>query len=205
MEETMLDLRTTHALGSALTYLDDLAGVLRLVPSEPLAEAIDLLLAARAAGRRVFVIGNGGSAATASHFVCDLVKTAHVPGRRPLRVFALADNAPLLTAWANDDCYEHSFAEQIAALVEADDVVIAISASGNSPNIVAGLEAARALGARTIGLVGFDGGRARQLVDIAIHVPCHDYGLVEDTHAAVGHAITMAIRATLRAASEIEI
>jgi D-sedoheptulose 7-phosphate isomerase len=198
----MLDLAAARTLGPATTYLDNLADVIRRVPSEPLAETIDALLEARAAGRRVYVIGNGGSAATASHFVCDLVKTARVPGRRPLRVFALADNAPLLTAWANDACYERAFAEQIAALVEAGDVVIAISASGNSPNIVAGLQAAAALGALTVGLVGFDGGRARGCVDIAIHVPCRDYGLVEDAHAAIGHAITVAIRDALEASVE---
>jgi D-sedoheptulose 7-phosphate isomerase len=178
-------------------YLAELARALALVPGEALTQAIALLLEARARRRRIYVIGNGGSAATASHLVCDLVKTARVAGRAPLRAFALADNTPLLTAWANDSAYERCFAEQVLAVVEPGDVVIAISASGNSPNIVAGLSAGAAAGARTIALVGFDGGAACQVADVAIHIPCHDYGLVEDTHAAIGHAITATIRSVL--------
>jgi D-sedoheptulose 7-phosphate isomerase len=205
MEGAMLDLAETRTLESATRYLNNLATVLGLVPREPLAVAIDLLLEARSTGRRVFVMGNGGSAATASHFVCDLIKTARVPGLRPLRVCALTDNTPLLTAWANDASYECVFAEQVTALAEPDDLIIAISASGNSPNILAALQAATAQGARTIGLVGFDGGRALGLVEVAIHVPCHDYGLVEDAHAAIGHALTVAIRSALHPAVEIEI
>jgi D-sedoheptulose 7-phosphate isomerase len=138
-------------------------------------------------------VGNGGSAATASHFVCDLVKTARGAGMAPMRAFALVDNVPLLTAWANDCAYERSFAEQILALVEPGDIVVVISASGNSPNVVAALAAASTCGARTIGLLGFDGGAVRDLVDVAVHIPCDDYGLVEDAHAAIAHAMTTAI------------
>jgi D-sedoheptulose 7-phosphate isomerase len=192
-----LDVSKTYSCSVATGYLADLVDVLRLVPSDPLARAIDLLLHARSTGRRVYIMGNGGSATTASHFVCDLVKTAHVRGHRPLRAFALTDSISSLTAWANDTTYERIFAEQVAALVERGDVVIAISASGNSPNIVAGLVAAAAKGARTIGLFGFDGGAACKLVDVAIHIPSHDYGLVEDTHLAIGHAFTAAIRQVL--------
>jgi D-sedoheptulose 7-phosphate isomerase len=192
-----LDVRGRRSLSVATDYLSELADVLRLVPGEAIGRAVDLLLEARAAGRRVYIMGNGGSAATASHFACDLVKTAHVLGLAPLRVSALADNAAILTAWANDVSYERSFAEQILALVEPGDIVIGISASGNSPNIVAGLSAAMSAGACSIALLGFDGGAARHLADIAIHIPCHDYGLVEDTHAAIGHAITAAIRQEL--------
>jgi phosphoheptose isomerase len=142
-------------------------------------------------------MGNGGSAATASHMVCDLVKGAQVPGCAPLRVFGLTDNTPLLTAWANDHAYEQVFAEQIQAFVEPHDVVIAISASGNSPNILAGLRAAAARGAHTIAMVGFDGGAASELADLVIHIPSDDYGLVEDTHSAIGHALTAAVRSQL--------
>lgn len=181
----------------ATDYLATLARMLATVPEEPLGRAIALLLEAQATGQRVYVMGNGGSAATASHFASDLMKTAHVAGLAPLRVHALTDNTPLVTAWANDVAYERIFAEQVAALVEPGDVVIAISASGNSPNIVAGLAAAAARGARTIGLLGFDGGASRTLVDIAVHVPCHHYGLAEDTHLAIAHAMTAAIRCAL--------
>jgi D-sedoheptulose 7-phosphate isomerase len=182
---------------SALAYLAELARVLPLVPDHALAEAIEILLEARATGRRIYVMGNGGSASTASHLVCDLVKSAAVEGFAPLKAFTLADNTALLTAWANDWAYERIFVEQVVGLIEPGDVLIAISASGNSRNIVAALSAANSLGAHTIGLLGFDGGAALELVDVAIHIPCADYGLVEDTHAAIGHAMTAAIRQTL--------
>jgi D-sedoheptulose 7-phosphate isomerase len=182
---------------AAWDHLGELAAVLRRVPFRPVAEAVDILLEARARGRRVYVMGNGGSAATASHLVNDLVKTCRVDGYEPLKAFALSDNIALITAWANDAGYEFVFAEQIAAFCGPEDVVIAISASGNSPNIVNGLKAAAARGARTIALVGFDGGTASQLADVTIHVQCHDYGLVEDVHGAIGHAWTAAIQQAL--------
>jgi D-sedoheptulose 7-phosphate isomerase len=189
--------RPADTVASASSYLARLSEVLALVPEAELRIAVETLLEARAAGRRVYLIGNGGSAATAGHIACDLAKGARVPGKAPLRTFALSDNTALMTAWANDSAYEQTFAEQVAGVAEAGDVVIALSASGNSPNIVAGLRAAAARGARTIGLLGFDGGAARDLVDISIHIPCNDYGLVEDTHSAIGHALTLAIRTAL--------
>jgi phosphoheptose isomerase len=181
-----------------MDYLEDLAHVLAQVPGAALGRAIQMLLDARASGHRVYVMGNGGSSSTASHFVCDLVKTAHISGFEPLRVFSLTDNTPMLTAWSNDSAYEDCFSRQIEALVEADDVVIAISASGNSRNILEGLRAASARGAHTIALLGFDGGAAVTMADVPIHIPCHHYGLVEDTHSAIGHAITAALQRALR-------
>jgi D-sedoheptulose 7-phosphate isomerase len=128
----------------AIRHLARLAETLLRVPPEPLGRAVDLLLAARAAGRRVWVFGNGGSAAIASHVVCDLTKTAARAGETPLRSIALTDNVPLLTAWANDTDYERVFAAQIEAHVDRDDVVIAISSSGRSPNIVAAVRSTAA-------------------------------------------------------------
>jgi D-sedoheptulose 7-phosphate isomerase len=176
--------------------------VLNSVPEHQVKRAIELLLQARARGSRVYVIGNGGSATTASHFVCDLVKTARVSPHAPLRAFALTDNMALLTAWSNDVSYEQAFAGQLEALLEPNDVVIAISASGNSPNIVAALRTARERGSITIGLLGFQGGAALSLVDVPIHVPIEHYGLAEDTHSAISHAISMAIRASLSSDGE---
>jgi D-sedoheptulose 7-phosphate isomerase len=184
---------------SAMAYLADLTAVLRRVPAEPLGRAIDALLEAREHGRRVYVFGNGGSAATASHFVCDLVKGAQVPGFRPFRAFSLTDSTPLMTAISNDIAYGQTFAHMLEALVEPDDIALGISASGSSPNLVEGLKTAARLGARTIALLGFDGGAALTIAEIAVHVPCSDYGLVEDTHAALGHAMTLAVRRTLEA------
>jgi D-sedoheptulose 7-phosphate isomerase len=152
------------------------------------------LLGAQATGHRVYIMGNGGSAAIASQFVCNFSKTAQIEGQRALRSFALVDNTPILTAWSNDAAYGEAFARQITALVEPDDVVIAISSSGSSPNIVAGLRAATEARAHTVALVGFDGGEAMLLAEVAIHIPQHSYGLVEDTHMAIGHALTLALQ-----------
>jgi D-sedoheptulose 7-phosphate isomerase len=180
-------------------FMTALAEASLAVPTEALRDAAELLLDAQANGRRVYVMGNGGSASTASHFVCDLIKTAQVPGYRPLRAFALTDNPALVTAIGNDLSYDESFSLQIKALVEPEDLVIAISASGKSPNIIAGLVAATTIGAQTIGFLGFDGGPARALVDVSIHVPWHDYGIVESVHLGVVHALTLAIRRALQA------
>jgi D-sedoheptulose 7-phosphate isomerase len=191
-------------LGSiAIDYLADLARVLRELPGDTLERAIALFLETHAASKRVFVMGNGGSSATASHFVCDLAKTASVAGRPAIKAFALTDNTPLLTAWANDCSYTEVFAAQIRGLAEPGDLVIAISASGNSPNILAGLVAAHARGAVTIGLLGFDGGAARELVDVAVHVHAADYGLVEDAHSALTHAFAKVIQSALETESRI--
>lgn len=193
----MLQMAQKESASVAEAYLSRLADVLGTVPSAPVEKTVQLLLAARASGRRVYVIGNGGSAATASHFVCDLTKSARVTGFAPLRAFALSDNAAVMTAWANDTDFNRTYAEQIKALVEDGDVVIAISASGNSPNIVAALQSAAEQGAHTVALVGFDGGAAGVMADVTIHIPCRDYGLVEDTHSALGHAMTKAVRLAL--------
>jgi D-sedoheptulose 7-phosphate isomerase len=195
----MYDFDTVDASAAAAGYLADLTSVLQRVPRQSLARAISALLEARTHGRRVYAFGNGGSAATASHFVCDLVKTAHVPGYAPFRAFALTDNIPLMTAVANDRAYDETFVSMLEALIEPNDVVIGISTSGNSPNVVDGLRAANRLGARTIAFLGCDGGVALHVASIAVHIPCAHYGLVEDTHSAICHAITAAIRGALDA------
>ena len=188
----------------AVEYLERLQQVVATIPGEALGRTVELLLWARASGRRVYVFGNGGSAATASHLVCDLMKTALVRPLPALRAFSMMDNLALLTAWSNDDAYERAVAQQLTALVEPGDVVIAISASGRSKNVVEALKAARQSGAHTVGLLGFDGGDALGLVDVAIHVPVNHYGLAEDAHSAIGHALTMAIRAALENSQNLD-
>lgn len=190
----MLEVSLAGAQSALRTHLDQLQKLVSQVPMDRLEAALDLLLSARTEARRVYVMGNGGSASTAAHFVCDLQKTATISGHAPLRTYALTDNMALMTAWANDTRYEMVFAEQICVQVDPGDVVIAISVSGNSPNIVAGLEAARQRGARTIALVGCDGGAAGRLADVTVHIPSSDFGLVEDVHSSLGHALTAAIR-----------
>ncbi len=146
---------------------------------------------ARSAGATIFTIGNGGSAATAGHFAADLQKSTIQPGRRRVRTMPLADPLALLTAWSNDRSYEAALAEQIVSLAEPGDVLVAISASGNSPNVVAAVEAARQAGMTVIGLSGFSGGRLRELSDIAVHVPVDSYEIAEDVHHAVCHLLVL--------------
>jgi len=138
-------------------------------------------------GRWVYVFGNGGSASTASHLAVDLGKnTVNGPGPR-LRVMSLADNSAWLTAVSNDRDYADCFVEPLRNYLDADDVVIGISASGNSENMVRAFEYACAVGARSIAMVGFDGGRLATLADQRVWVESHDYGIVESLHLMVVH------------------
>ncbi|HET9015865.1 MAG TPA: SIS domain-containing protein [Thermomicrobiaceae bacterium] len=179
-------------------YCRELSGVASSMPFTALARAAELLLACQRAGGTVFVLGNGGSAATASHFACDLAKGTRTDGEPTFRVAALTDNVPLLTAWANDADYERVFAEQLAPLVRRDDVVVAISASGNSPNVLAAVRAAAEAGATTIALTGQTGGRLRGLVDLAICVAADPIEQVEDAHVVIAHSLCVALRQRIR-------
>lgn len=186
---------TNDTLAEVTSYLGNVGRVIAALPREPLAAITEELLEAGRLGRTIFILGNGGSAATASHLACDLAKTAITPGAPRLRAVALTDNVPLLTAWGNDASYEVVFAEQLRTLAQANDLVIAISASGNSPNVIAAVAAAREVGARVIGVTGFGGGRLRALSDVCLVVPSSEYGPVEDAHMILVHTVTAAIRA----------
>jgi D-sedoheptulose 7-phosphate isomerase len=145
-------------------------------------------------GHTLFILGNGGSAALASHFACDIGKGTVAPGRKRLRTISLTDNVPLLTALANDFAYKDVFSEQLAGLAERGDMVLAISGSGNSPNVVQALEDAKKLGLHTLVLTGFDGGRVKPLADICLVVPSDNMQHIEDTHLCATHVIFRAIR-----------
>jgi D-sedoheptulose 7-phosphate isomerase len=178
-------------------YLDKLGHIISELPCEPLAQITEMILSAGRDGKSIYILGNGGSAATASHLACDLAKTASVPGHPRLRALAFTDNMPLLTAWGNDASYDVVFAEQVTTFVRPGDLVIAISASGNSPNVIAAASAARSIGASIIGLIGFGGGRLKSWCDVSLVVPSNEYGPVEDAHMVFVHAVTAAIRAAL--------
>ncbi|MBA3413746.1 MAG: SIS domain-containing protein [Chloroflexia bacterium] len=178
-------------------YWDDLAALARALDPVRLRAAAELLLETQARGRVVFMVGNGGSAATASHFACDLAKGTRGDGAPTFRVMALTDNAPLLTAWANDAGYERVFAEQLRSLARPGDLLVAISASGSSPNIVAAVEAARSLRTRTLALTGRDGGAIGPLADLVVRVPSDRIEIVEDAHMAIAHSLCVAARAWL--------
>ena len=156
--------------------------------------AIDILINAYTHNKKVYIIGNGASASTASHMACDLGKgTIHNLQdytEKRFKIISLTDNVPLLTAIANDLSFEDIFIQQLKSLLEKDDVVIAISASGNSLNIIKAMEYARNHKAKIIGLLGFkNGGGKTQLVDCAIIIDSQQYGPVEDIHLILNHLI----------------
>ena len=175
-------------------YISEVSATLERLPMENIAQVVKLLEEACLKAKRVFIFGNGGSAATASHFAADLSKGAICLGKPRIKAFALTDNVSLLTAWANDTAYENIFAEQLGNLVEPGDIAIGISGSGNSPNVLNGIKVAKAKGATTTGFIGFDGGKLRELVDIRIIVPSHNMEQVEDIHLLLEHVITTCLR-----------
>jgi D-sedoheptulose 7-phosphate isomerase len=181
-------------LGIIDKYRSDVSLTLGKLPTDKIAEVVDVLAQARQNGNRVFIFGNGGSATTASHFASDLSKGAIADGKPRIKAFALNDNVPMMTAWANDTAYENIFAEQVENCVDAGDVVVGISCSGNSPNVLKGVKAARAKGATVIGFVGCDGGKLIDLVNVAIAVPCTQIEQVEDIHLLLEHVITTCLR-----------
>ncbi len=179
-------------------YLSDLRVAIESLDIETIDDVIRTLHKARLNRRQVFTMGNGGSASTASHFVCDLAKNTRREGWDSFRVVGLSDNMAILSAYANDEGYENAFARQLENLVNADDVVIAISTSGASVNVLRAVELAKSKGATTIGFTGFDGGRLREMVDYSVHVDSDCIEHVEDAHLMLEHLITRSLRERLR-------
>ena len=181
-------------------YLERLHRAIDGLPRERLAQLAQTLLGAYRNDKQVFTIGNGGSASTASHLAADLAKNTTGPNMRRFRITSLGDNAAIVTALANDLGYEHVFSEQLVNLIRAGDVLIAVSASGNSPNIVNAIRYAQQQSAYVVALLGFDGGVAATLADNAIIVPSRDFGIVEDLHLAINHILVEHFRDYLAAA-----
>jgi len=175
-------------------YISTLQQSMVQLPQPLISEVIHVLQRARMQGSQVFIMGNGGSASTASHFVCDLAKNTRYDGLPHFRVIGLADNMEIFSAYANDEGYENVFSQQLINLVNPGDVVIAISASGNSKNVVNAIEEAQKHGVTTIGFTGFDGGRLGQLVNIHIHVDSKIIEHVEDIHLMLEHMIVLTIK-----------
>jgi len=178
-------------------YWDEVSSVATAIDLDSLEQAALMLLACQARGRVVFVVGNGGSAATASHFACDLSKGTRRDGPPTFHVVSLTDNVPLLTAWANDIGYDRVFSEQLQPLARPGDVLVVISASGNSPNVIAAIETARSCGMSVIGLTGRSGGHLASLVDVLMHVPSDRIEVVEDAHLIAAHSLCVAVRERL--------
>ncbi len=179
---------------AANDYLLAVQGVLARLDHAIVDRMVDVIWRGYEKGRTLFLFGNGGSAALASHFACDIGKGTIAGKRKRLKAVALTDNVALITAWANDKAYDAIFAEQLESLAAKGDIVLAISGSGNSPNVIRGLETARRIGAETLVLTGFEGGRAQPLADLCLVVPSDSMQLIEDAHLCATHAIFLAIR-----------
>ena len=171
-------------------YRSRLVQALARIDVEKVEEAIQWLKEARETNRHIFICGNGGSAATASHFVCDMVKGASYGRKQRFRILALNDSLPTLTAYSNDVGNECVFVEQLKNFAQPGDVVIALSGSGNSANVIAAIEYGNSSGCRTIALSGRDGGRLGPLAQLNIHVAEPHMGRIEDSHMAVCHMIS---------------
>jgi len=172
----------------ASDYKTKLLRALDTLDLDTIGQAVEMLREAREQNRHIFVCGNGGSASTASHFVCDMVKGASQRDPR-FRIMALTDSLPTLTAYSNDVGYECVFTEQLRNFAQKDDVVIALSGSGNSPNVVNALEYANSIGCQTIALTGRDGGRLGPLAKLQIHVADPHMGRIEDGHMIACHML----------------
>jgi D-sedoheptulose 7-phosphate isomerase len=170
-------------------YLNGLRTAVDSLPRPEVVRLGEMLFRAYVNGKQVFTLGNGGSASTASHMAADLAKNTISPNMRRFRIISLNDNISLLTALANDTGYENVFSEQLRALVRAGDLVIVISASGNSPNVLEAIRCAQRRSAEVAGLFGFDGGEGARLADLSIVVPSRHYGIIEDVHLTVNHLL----------------
>jgi D-sedoheptulose 7-phosphate isomerase len=187
------------------SYISILKQTMDQLPSQLIADVIEILNQARLQGKQVFIMGNGGSASTASHFVCDLAKNTRAESLPHFRVIGLADNMALASAYANDEGYENVFSQQLANLIDPGDIVIAISASGNSKNVINAIEEARKHNATTIGFTGFDGGRLGQIVNVHIHVKSKIIEHVEDIHLMLEHMIVKTIKEQVQSGANLTV
>jgi D-sedoheptulose 7-phosphate isomerase len=187
-----------RSITKAASYFRMVSSIVTRLPYEAIDQVAEVLVRTYDAGRTVYLFGNGGSAALASHMACDLGKGTVNGSQKRFRITALTDNVPLITAWANDSCYEEIFSQQIENYASPGDVAFAISGSGNSPNVLNALRAARRMGAITVGIGGFQGGRMKELCDFCIVVPCDNMQIIEDLHVCISHALFTCIRSRLQ-------
>jgi len=178
------------------TYTRDFNDVLQCVNPQEVDACISLLKEAYDNNRQVFIFGNGGSGANASHICEDLAKDTlqNFDTQKRLRVMSLTDNTSAILAWANDNGYESIFAEQMKNFAQAGDIAIAISGSGNSPNVLCAVEYANNHGLATVGCTGYDGGKLQDLAQHNIHIPSHNMGMVESVHLIIFHYIIKTLK-----------
>jgi D-sedoheptulose 7-phosphate isomerase len=175
-------------------YLSAFKTVIDNFPTEDLETFLSVLGNAREREAAIFICGNGGSWTTASHMVSDFGKNTRMPDKKRMIVVGLGDNIPTLTAYANDEGYDWVFAEPALSLMKPGDVLIAISGSGNSPNVLKAVEVANEVGGTSLGLTGFGGGKLKDLVDYALVVPSDSMEMIEDFHLIVDHILTICLR-----------
>ena len=172
------------------SYLEYLTSVLNVISLTEIDNFVKILLEARERGSSIFFIGNGGSAATASHFANDIAIGSR-EYEKPFRAISLCDNQAIITAIGNDDGYEKIFSQQLRVLLKKQDIVVSISASGNSSNLIHAINTAKTMGAISVGISAFDGGKMKELVDFSLHVPTKkgEYGPAEDAHMVLDHLV----------------
>ena len=181
---------TKDPVAFAGAYLDYLTSVLKTIDTREIGQFIETLLDARERGATIFFIGNGGSTATASHFANDIAIGTN-SYEKPFRAVSLTDSNAIITAVGNDFGFEEIFVRQLRVLGRAGDVVVAISASGNSPNLIRAFDYAKSIGIKTVAITAFDGGKIKQMADEGVHVPTapKEYGPAEDAHMVLDHLV----------------
>lgn len=183
-------------------YFEELKKIFNRINKKDIEDITDIIYKAYANERTIFILGNGGSASTASHFACDLGKgtlsRVYDPHEKRFRVVSLTDNIATISAYANDLSFDDIFIQQLRNLVHKGDVVIAITGSGNSKNVVKAVKHAREHGAITIGLLGFEGGKVKKFLDKYVIIPSDHYGRIEDVHLILEHTITDYIRTKIK-------
>lgn len=178
----------------ASEYLTRLAAAGATVSRDAISKAGALILSTTLAGKRIYSCGNGGSAAIANHLVCDCLKGIRTDTALRPKVHSFSTTVELITAIVNDIGSEEMFSFQLSSMGEAGDLLIAISSSGASPNIIKALELAKTMGLATISMTGFAGGRSAEIADVNLHVDCDNYGMVEDTHQSLMHILAQYCR-----------
>ena len=186
----------------AAAYFDELRRVAERLDCDTATTFAEIILGVWQKTGTVYTAGNGGSASTASHFVADLQKLTIVDGLPRLKALSFCDNIPTTTAWSNDKSYADVFSEQAKTFICDSDVVICISGSGNSENVLRLAEYARSTGATVLGLIGYDGGRLKEKVDLPLIVPSANMQIIEDLHLAVCHMLASHVRTALRSFSK---
>ena len=186
---------------TASGYFEQMGQVLKRIDGSAIDRFGDLLFEAWRDDRQVFVFGNGGSASTASHQVCDFVKTACVDGKRRLRAFSMVDNLGMLTAVGNDISYDDTLLFPLVSYAKAGDLAVGLSCSGNSPNLLKACSWAKEKGLTVVAMTGFAGGKVKDLAHLHINIPSENYGIIEDLHLSIGHIAAQRLKSRVSSQS----